>query len=69
MMSLGHIAREVLISIAPAASNLARAPKWTMEIGGHFYHQWGEETSVDLGDLPDKWDVRVSEDGRVFFVE
>jgi len=40
-----------------------------MEIGGHFYHLWSKETSVDLGDLPDKWDARVSDDGRVFFVE
>jgi len=41
----------------------------SMEISGNLYHLWDKENKVDLGDLPDDWDVRVSEDNRVYFLE
>lgn len=41
----------------------------SMEIGGKLYHSWDKESNVDLGILPDDWDVRVSEDNRVYFLD
>lgn len=40
-----------------------------MEIGGKLYYLWHKENDIDLGELPDGWDVRVAEDNRVYFVE
>ena len=46
-----------------------QARSTSMEIGGKLYHSWNKESNLDLGELPDDWDVRVSEDNRVYFLE
>lgn len=39
------------------------------QLGNRTYHFWGETEADDITLLPERWEARVAQDNRVYFVE